>query len=277
MSTACTARYAVMGHPVGHSRSPFIHAAFALQTGQDLEYTAIEVAPGGFAAAAERFWAGQGRGLNITLPFKEEAFALSTLRTRRAARAGAVNTLWRDDAGAVHGDNTDGAGLVRDLTNNLALTLEGAGVLLLGAGGAARGVVGPLLDAGAGRLVIANRTPARADALATDFAGVAPVHACAFAALGSDGFDIIINATSASLGGELPPLPKGVLRPGGACYDMMYASEPTVFVRWGRANSAGCAAHGIGMLVEQAAESFFVWRGVRPHTAPVIAELELQL
>lgn len=262
-----TDRYAVFGHPIAHSKSPQIHAAFARQTGQDMTYAAILAPLDGFPASVAAFVATGGRGANITVPFKEEAFRLAQQRTPRAERAGAVNTLVFAD-GEIRGDNTDGAGLVADLTRNLHRPLGGRRILLLGAGGAARGVIEPLLDEAPAALVIANRTVARAQELADLFGrGVA---ACGFDTTGS-GFDVVINATSASLAGELPPLSPAVFAPDALAYDMMYGRD-TPFLAFARAHGAA-TADGLGMLVEQAAEAFHVWRGVRPDTAPVIAAL----
>ena len=269
-------RYAVVGNPIAHSRSPFIHRRFAAETGERVEYHALLVEPGGFRAAVERFRTGGGCGLNVTLPFKEEAFVLSDRRSGRAERAGAVNTLWFD-GGAVCGDNTDGVGLVRDLTRNLAVGVERRSVLLLGAGGAARGAVGPLLDEGPERLVVANRTMGRAAELARRFEGQGPVSAAALDALPAGGFDVVVNATAASLAGGLPHLPRGVLRAGGVAYDMAYAARPTPFVEWGAGEGAAVAADGLGMLVEQAAEAFRIWRGREPRTPPVIEALRARL
>ena len=269
-------RYAVMGHPIAHSKSPFIHRRFAADTGEPVAYDALLVEPGGFRDAVERFRARGGRGLNVTIPFKEEAFALAGRRSGRAERAGAVNTLWFDDA-AVCGDNTDGVGLVRDLVRNLAVGVEGRSVLLLGAGGAARGVAGPLLDERPRRLAIANRTPSRAVELARRFEGQGPVGVVALDALPAGGFEIVVNATAASLTGDLPPLPRGTLRPGGVAYDTAYAARPTPFVDWGAGQGAAIATDGLGMLVEQAAESFRLWRGREPRTAPVIEALRAHL
>lgn len=266
-----TDRYAVMGHPVAHSKSPFIHARFAAQTGQAMRYEAIDVAPGGFARAVEAFRAEGGRGLNVTLPFKEEAWRWVRERTPRAQRAGAVNTIWFDPR--ARGDNTDGAGLVHDIEVNHGGVLAGRRILLLGAGGAARGVLGPLLDARPGSVVVANRTARRAHALAEAFADQGPVRGCGLDALGGERFELVVNATSASLSGELPAIPDTVLAPGAWCYDMVYGDTPTVFMAWARGRGASTVLDGLGMLVEQAAESFEIWRGVRPHTAPVIAAL----
>lgn len=270
-------RYAVIGHPVGHSLSPAIHARFAEQTGEALDYGRIDAPADGFAAAAARFFGDGGRGLNVTVPFKAEARAWCTHASARARRAGAVNTLTAA-ADGVEGDNTDGVGLVRDLTENLGLTLAGARLLLIGAGGAARGVLGPLLAAGPAAIVIANRTAERASELAGAFASDGPVTGGGFDAIdGAGAFDVIINASAASLGGDLPPLPDGLLRGGGTVYDMMYGPAAGPFLDWGRRAGAATAVDGLGMLVEQAAESFGLWRGVHPRTAPVLAALRSQL
>ena len=269
-------RYAVMGHPIAHSKSPFIHRRFAAATGESVAYEALHVEPGDFRSAVERFRADDGRGLNVTIPFKEEAFALAGGRSKRAIRAGAVNTLWFEGP-EVCGDNTDGVGLVRDLTRNLGIDIESRSVLLLGAGGAARGVVGPLLDELPQRLVIANRTVSRAVELAKRFAQQGAVSAVALDALGTEPFDIVVNATAASLAGDLPPLPPGTLRVGGVAYDTAYAAQPTPFVRWGLGEGAAVATDGLGMLVEQAAEAFRIWRRVEPRTGPVIDALRMHL
>ncbi|HKC17204.1 MAG TPA: shikimate dehydrogenase [Steroidobacteraceae bacterium] len=267
-------RYAVIGHGLGHSRSPQIHALFAQSTGQSMQYGLIDVPAAGFAAAVGDFFAGGGRGLNVTLPHKEAALALATRLTPRARRAGAVNTLaygTGSDATAVLGDNTDGAGLVRDITVNLGYALTGARVLLLGAGGAARGVIAPLLEGGVGELEIHNRTAARAQRLAQEFADLGAIASGGDAA--GNGYDLIINATSASLRGEVPHVPPKACGPHTLCYDMAYGASETVFMHWARAAGAAGAMMGLGMLVEQAAESFLLWRGVRPDTAPVLAAL----
>ena len=271
-----TDRYAVMGHPIAHSRSPFIHGRFAAEFDEPVAYEALLVDPGGFRYAVERFRDEGGRGLNVTIPFKEEAFGLADQRARRAERAGAVNTLWFDGE-SVCGDNTDGVGLVRDLTRNLGVDLEARSVLLLGAGGAARGVIGPLLDERPQRVVIANRTSSRAEDLARQFESQGPVSASGFDALPAGGFDVVVNATAASLSGDLPPLPRGTLRAGGVTYDTAYAARPTPFVKWGEGEGASIASDGLGMLVEQAAESFRIWREREPQTGPVIAALRAEL
>ena len=258
-------RYAVIGNPVAHSKSPWIHAEFARATGQDIDYGRVEAPRGGFAAAVQAFRAAGGKGLNVTLPFKEEAFALCAEASARARAARAVNTLaFREE---VFGDNTDGAGLVRDLAQNLHVSMKGCRVLLLGAGGAAQGVVGALLDAGVGALVVANRTVSRAQALAARFPGV---KGQGFEGL-EGAFDIVVNATSAGLADAALPLPPGVLRPGVLAYEMVYGRD-TPFLAAARAAGAR-ASDGLGMLVEQAAESFFVWRGVRPATGAVLERM----
>jgi shikimate dehydrogenase len=274
-----TDRYAVFGNPVGHSKSPRIHALFAEQTGQDISYQAILAAKDGFAAAVGDFIArggGPARGANVTVPFKEEAFRLSTRRTPRAAAAGAVNTL-SFEAGAIIGDNTDGAGLVRDLKNNLGCDPGERRILLLGAGGAARGVILPLLLESPAELVIANRTEETAARVALEFArlpgcavAVKP-DSSGFAGLAGRSFDLVINATSAGLSGAALPLPGSVFGPRCVAYEMVYGKE-TAFLHQARQCGAR-VADGLGMLVEQAAEAFLIWRGVRPHTAPVLAAL----
>jgi shikimate dehydrogenase len=270
-------RYCVFGNPVGHSKSPLIHAAFAAQCGQDLSYEALLVPLDGFAASVRAFVAADGHGANVTVPFKEEAFHLADRLTVRAELAAAVNTL-RFDGAEILGDNTDGAGLLRDLSVNLAYSLAGKRVLLLGAGGAARGVIAPLLDHRPGLLVIANRNVARAQDLAqrfTTLAGGLVPRACGYPELAGQSFDLVINATSASLAGALPPLPvaAGFFAPASLAYDMMYGQGDTPFLALARAQGAARLADGLGMLVEQAAEAFHLWRGVRPDSAPVIAAL----
>ncbi|MDP3420595.1 MAG: shikimate dehydrogenase [Thiobacillus sp.] len=262
-----TDRYAVFGHPIAHSKSPQIHAAFARQTVQDMTYEAILAPKDGFADSVAAFIAAGGRGANVTVPFKEEAFRLAGRLSSRAERAGAVNTL-RFDADGIFGDNTDGAGLVADLTRNLGCVLAGKRVLLVGAGGAARGVIEPLLAQQPAEVVIANRTVSRAQELAALFGH--GVSASGFDALDTP-FDLVINATAASLAGELPPLPPRVFTAATLAYDMMYGRD-TPFLDFARSHGAA-TADGLGMLVEQAAEAFTLWRGVRPDTAPVIAAL----
>ncbi len=266
-------RYAVIGHPVGHSLSPRIHARFAAQTGEDMIYELLEAPADGFAGTARAFFEAGGRGLNVTVPFKAEAFAWADCATGRANAAAAANTLTRRDEGRIEADNTDGVGLVRDLEHNLGLALRGARILVIGAGGAARGVLGPILAREPKSVFIANRTPERAWELADAFAELGPVGAGGFGELGERGFDLVINASAASLGGTLPPIPAHAVARGAAVYDMMYGDAARAFLQWGRNAGAELVSDGLGMLVEQAAESFLVWRGRRPETAPVLAEL----
>lgn len=265
-----TDRYAVFGHPIKHSKSPRIHRLFAAQTGQTLEYIAEEVPAEQFQAAVEAFFAAGGKGLNCTVPLKELAWSYADHKTERAQLSKAVNTLSLQPDGAILGDNTDGIGLVTDLTTNHGIALSGARILILGAGGASRGIILPILEKSPKTLVIANRTKDKAVKLAAEFHGKGPVTGCGFDDLANRQFDLILNATSASLSGQLPPLPTGLLAAGGMCYDLAYGNEPTAFVRWGQDNHAAKSLDGLGMLVEQAAEAFFIWRGVRPKTRPVI-------
>lgn len=271
-------RYAVIGNPIAHSKSPRIHSLFAAQTGQTLSYEALLAPLDGFVATIAAFRAAGGRGLNVTVPFKLEAFDLADRHTPRALAAGAVNTL-AFGADGVLGDNTDGAGILRDITVNLGCPVASKRTLLLGAGGAARGTVLPLLEAGPASLTIANRTASRAAELAEEFARTGPLRprGCGFADLAGQHFDVVINATSASLSDAAPDLPAGLYAPGSLAYDMMYGKGDTPFLVQARQQGAARLADGLGMLVEQAAESFFLWRGVRPDTAAVLAELRAAL
>lgn len=266
-------RYAVVGNPIAHSKSPDIHRRFAEQTGQDIEYLKILVELGHFSESVNAFIAEGGRGLNVTLPFKEDAWAYAVQLSERAERAGAVNTLIVQQDGSCRGDNTDGFGLVRDLTVNHGMHLAGTRILLLGAGGAARGVLAPLLEQAPAGLIIANRTASKALALAADFAEFGKIEGGGFDTFANQDFDLIINATSLSLEQSVPPLPATALRRDGVVYDMVYSNQPTAFAQWGLAQGASRALDGLGMLVEQAAESFYLWRGVRPDTRPVIEAL----
>lgn len=272
-----TDRYAVIGNPVAHSKSPQIHAAFAQQTGQQLEYTSLFVEIGQLADAVAEFQQNQGKGLNITVPFKQDAWALSTELSERAQRAGAVNTLILRAEGDYYGDTTDGVGLVTDLIKNHDLNLNNKRILILGAGGAVRGVLEPILNECPTELVIANRTVSKAGQLAEDFNKLGKISASSFEALADRQFDLIINGTSASLAGELPPLPDGILTTKACVYDMMYAAKATPFMLWGEQQDAAQCFDGLGMLVEQAAESFYLWRGVRPETSTVIQQLRKDL
>lgn len=263
-------RYAVFGHPIKHSKSPRIHGLFAEQTGQILEYSALEVPAEQFQTAIEAFFAKGGKGANCTVPLKELAWSYADHKTERAQLSKAVNTLALQTDGSILGDNTDGIGLVTDLTANHGIALSGLRILILGAGGASRGIILPVLEQAPQTLVIANRTADKAVKLAAEFHDKGPISGCGFVALENRQFDLILNATSASLSGQLPPLPEGLLATGGNCYDLAYGNEPTAFVRWGQDNHAANSLDGLGMLVEQAAEAFFIWRGVRPKTQPVI-------
>lgn len=270
-------RYAVFGNPIRHSRSPQIHAAFAAQTQQQLSYRAHLVELGQFDRAAREFFAGGGKGFNITVPFKLDAFAFAQELSGRAKRAGAVNTLALQADGTIYGDNTDGVGLARDITENLGWKLAERRILILGAGGAVRGILEPLLRYQPDLVVIANRTVEKAQQLARSFGDIGEVRACRFEGLAGNQFDIVINATSASLAGELPPLPGDLLNDGCCCYDLMYGAQPTPFMVWAASEMAWAVADGLGMLVEQAAEAFWTWRGVRPKTQPVIEMLRAGL
>ncbi|HEX2492748.1 MAG TPA: shikimate dehydrogenase [Steroidobacter sp.] len=269
-------RYAVIGYPVAHSWSPFIHGMFAQQTGHNLTYSRLEAAPERFIAETTAFFASGGKGLNVTVPHKQAAFAFAHERTARAEMAGAVNTLAAREDGVV-GDNTDGVGLITDLRRNLALELAGARILLLGAGGAARGVLAPLLEAGPREIEIANRRADRAVDLANEFAPLGEVHGCGFDEISrTHTFDLVLNATSASLQGAVPAVPPGAIGPATLCYDMAYAKGDTAFTRWAKDAGSERTATGWGMLVEQAAESFMLWRGLRPDTKFVLEVLEAQ-
>ncbi len=265
-------QYRVFGDPIEHSKSPTIHALFAEQCGEALEYSKQRVAPENFTETCDDFFQCGGRGLNITLPLKELAFHYAHKTTVRAELAGAVNTLAEKD-GTLWGDNTDGVGLATDLFHNLGWEIEQKRVLILGAGGAVRGVLAPLLERGPKTLVIANRTAAKAESLAQNFIRLGPVSAGGYEDIPAEPFDLIINGTSMSLSGAAPPIPGACLGSDSACYDLAYAKEPTAFLRWAERQGCQHRADGLGMLVEQAAEAFQLWRGVRPKTAPVIASL----
>jgi shikimate dehydrogenase len=269
-------QYGVFGHPVGHTLSPFIHGVFARDTGQEMSYRAYDVAPEEFNERVHAFFAGGGRGLNVTLPHKVAAVEVAQELTGRAAHAAAVNTLAMQ-GDALLGDNTDGVGLVHDLCDNLGLIITQRRVLILGAGGATRGVLAPLLGLEPAIVVIANRTPERAEALAAAFSDLGVTQGVGFAYVGDTPFDLIINATSASLSGEIPPIPAGAISSQTACYDLAYGRSAMGFVRWAQQSGCALAVQGLGMLVEQAAESFRLWRGVRPQTAEVLAALKARV
>ena len=266
-------QYGVVGHPVAHSLSPFIHAMFARQTGQSMSYRLFDFAPEALQERIADFFARGGRGLNITLPYKIVAMACAQELTGRAGHAGAVNTLAMRKDGTILGDNTDGVGLTHDLCVNQRVLVTRRRLLIIGAGGAARGVIAPLLGLEPQAIVITNRTADRAKALAAAFAQLGPVQGMGFRDIADGPYDLVINATSASLTGEIPDVPPAIVGPDTFCYDMAYGKGDTPFVRWCRKLGCQAAVPGWGMLVEQAAESFRLWRGVRPLTAPVLSAL----
>lgn len=271
-----TDRYAVIGNPISHSKSPLIHTAFAQQTAQDMAYTALEGPLDGFAAAVHAFRDAGGRGMNVTAPFKLQAFDLATDRLERAELAGATNAL-KFEGDRILADNFDGVGLVNDLQHNLGVALAGQRVLLLGAGGAVRGALLPFLAQQPAELVIANRTAEKATALAAAFAARGRVTGCGFSDLAGERFDVVLNATSASLKAELPAVPLSVFTEATLAYELVYGKGLTPFLRLARNAGVPRLADGVGMLVEQAAEAFVWWRGVRPDTAPVIARMTVPL
>ena len=266
-------QYAVVGNPVKHSKSPRIHRLFASQMGLELEYTAIQLEAENFESQVQKFFAGGGAGLNVTVPFKEKAFLLADSCSERASLAQAVNTLSLDADGALVGDNTDGVGLVRDIKLNHRFEIQQRRILLLGAGGAVRGALSALVAEDPAEITIVNRSADKALQLKTEFEHLVKLTASGFGDLDAIGFDLVINGTSLSLEGKLPPVSKAVISSACCCYDMMYADSDTVFVSWARANGAVLALDGLGMLVEQAAESFAIWHGLRPQTQPVISQL----
>lgn len=270
-------KYAVFGNPIKQSRSPAIHTAFAKQFDQAMQYRAVLVNLDGFAEATVNFFKSGGAGLNITVPFKREAFEFANQISDRASRAGAVNTLIQRPDGSIFGDNTDGIGLVRDMIANLGWRINGLRVLILGAGGAVRGVLEPLLREQPKELLVVNRTPERAGELAEEFADMGPLEGGGYSLIGERQFDLIINGTSGSLTGEMPELPGSLLTERSCCYDMVYGPQPTVFMRWAAHHAVWAVADGLGMLVEQAAESFYLWRDLRPETGPVINQIRAAL
>jgi shikimate dehydrogenase len=266
--------YGVVGHPVAHSWSPFIHGLFARETGQNLTYRMYDFTPEEFAERVREFFTLGGRGLNITVPHKIAAVGLASELTPRASHAGAVNTLAMQKDGTLLGDNTDGAGLVRDLCDNLGLVIIRRRILIVGAGGATRGVIAPLLALEPAEVVIANRTPERARDLAATFARLGTVRGMGINDVSGDPYDLVINATSASLSADLPPMSNTVVGPETVCYDMAYGKTETPFLQWSLRRDCARAVQGWGMLVEQAAESFRVWRGLKPATATVLTALK---
>ena len=273
MNMAGADRYAVVGYPVKHSRSPFIHGMFAKQCDQVISYQLMEVSPAQLDTEIKRFFESGGKGLNITVPHKQTVMSSLQFQTPRAEFAGAVNTIVLLQDGALLGDNTDGVGLLNDLTQNLHFDLRDSRILMLGAGGAARGVLAPLLQQAPAEIIIANRNIARADELVEEFMTLGTLSSVRFNDIEPHTFDLIVNATSASLQGEMPELPAGIVSERTLCYDMAYGKDDTVFTAWAKQHGAADAVQGWGMLVEQAAESFFLWRGVRPDTKPVLQAL----
>lgn len=266
-------RYAVIGHPIAHSKSPIIHQLFAEQTNEAISYEAIDVLPDQLSEMISKFTAEGGRGLNVTVPHKQDALRLMDTLTERAKLAGAVNTITFTDKGELAGDNTDGIGLIADLRDNLQIELIDASILILGAGGATRGIIPPLMEQRPAELLIANRTIDKAQSLSTAFSDLGNIDACGFDNLDGRHFNLIINATSAGLEGELPPFPTSILNPDTICYDLSYSMHATPFIAWAKQHGCKHAYQGWGMLVEQAAESFAIWRGIRPETQKVRARL----
>ncbi len=270
-------RYAVFGNPIAHSKSPQIHTLFAEQTKQAIQYTAELAEPGQFDSAVKSFINNGGKGLNVTVPFKEDAWRYATKLSDRAQRAGAVNTLKVELDGSLSGDTTDGTGLVCDLVTNHHIQIKNKDVLIIGAGGAVRGVIEALLAEQPASLLIANRTKQKATQLADIFSDLGTINGCGLDEINERDFDIVINGTSASLKGDLPPLPNSIFKKNSCSYDMMYAAQSTPFMQWSKENGASRVFDGLGMLVEQAAEAFFIWRGVKPKTASVIQTIRKQL
>lgn len=270
-------RYAVFGNPVKHSRSPQIHTLFAQQTKQSLIYTAELAEIGEFHPAVRQFIKNNGKGINITVPFKEDAWQLADTHSARAQRAGAVNTLMLQQDGSLYGDTTDGTGLIRDLQQNHHIQIKDKDILIIGAGGAVRGVLQALLELQPSSLLICNRTKQKALQLAEDFSDLGNIRGCGLDEIDQSSFDIVINGTSASLKGDLLPLPDTIFRKNSCSYDMMYSAEATPFMKWSIDNGAEQVFDGLGMLVEQAAESFFIWRGVKPETKTVIKHIRNSL
>lgn len=265
--------YAVFGNPVKHSKSPQIHKLFAQQTNQSLFYSAELAEIGQFDQAVKNFIQNNGKGLNVTVPFKEDAWRCATEHSERAQRAGAVNTLVVQHDGSLYGDTTDGVGLVRDLIQNHNIQIKAKDILIIGAGGAVRGVLEAILEQQPASLLISNRTKQKAVQLAKDFSDLGNINGCGLNEVDGSDFDIVINGTSASLQGDLPPLPESIFRKSSCSYDMMYAAQATPFMLWSTNNGAAQVLDGLGMLVEQAAESFYLWRKVRPETKPVIQHI----
>jgi len=266
--------YAVFGNPVKHSKSPQIHTLFAEQIGIALKYQAIEVPTENFNEYVKLFSSLGGKGLNITVPFKEDACSVCTSLTQRAENSGSVNTIRIDEHKNIHGDTTDGQGLINDLTINYSINLKNKSILILRAGGSVKAILEPFCNQEPGSIIIANRTVSRAEQLAKKFSDQGNIEACSYAELSNRSFDLIINGTSLSLRGELPPIPGIVINNGACCYDLMYSDTDTIFMKWAAEQGASKVVDGLGMLVEQAAEAFLIWHGVKPDTAPVIQALK---
>jgi shikimate dehydrogenase len=266
-------RYAVIGHPIAHSKSPIIHQLFAQQTGQNIRYEALDVPPDQLQETLSNFFADGGHGLNVTVPHKTSVMELMDQLTPQARLAGAVNTITRLENGKLEGDNTDGIGLIADLRDNLHIELMDSSILILGAGGATRGIVPPLLEQIPAEVVIANRTVEKAEELVSSFNDLGNLSACGFEELAARKFHLIINATSAGLAGDLPPFPDSIVGSDTICYDLSYSMRDTPFIAWAKMHGCAKAFQGWGMLVEQAAESFAIWQGVRPETAQVLRQL----
>jgi shikimate dehydrogenase len=269
--------YAVFGNPVEHSKSPDIHTAFAKANDEKISYKRQHIDIGAFEKEAQKFFKSGGKGLNVTLPFKLDAYNFAENLTQRAKIAGAVNTLSVGYDGKIQGDTTDGIGITRDIVDNLGWAINGKKVLVLGAGGAVRGILQPILELLPQNVVIANRTIEKALKLSKIFADMGNLLGCDFQMLGGQQFDVVINGTSATLSNKIPPLPRGLLSKNAVCYEMMYGSQQSIFLEWAKNNGAAQISDGLGMLVEQAAESFYVWRGVRPETRAVISMLKKQI
>lgn len=274
-------KYAVLGNPVSHSKSPLIHSLFAEQTDQAMNYLAIPLEENEFEDFVRDFFAEGGGGLNVTVPFKGNAFSLAASCSPRAELAQAVNTLFLDDEGNICGDNTDGFGLITDLKLNNRVAISGKRVLILGAGGAVRGIMAALVHENAAVITIVNRTVSKAELLAEEMQSMAPIEAMSYemlreAASNGQSYDLIINGTSSSLQGDMPELDAKLIAPGCCCYDLMYSATDTPFVQWAKQEGASLSIDGLGMLVEQAAEAFALWRGVRPNTVPVMEHLRKQ-
>lgn len=269
-------KYAVFGHPIKHTKSPRIHQLFAEQTQQKICYEAQDIPAKSFQSAVQDFLSQGGKGLNCTLPLKELAWQYADQLSTRAQHSKAVNTLILQKNDVLLGDNTDGIGLVTDLIDNHHIVLANRKILILGAGGASRGIIAPLMQQRPQRIVIANRTTAKAITLSHEFSSLGAIEGCGYQTIKHHPFDLIINATSTSLSGKLPPLSAHLLAEKGCCYDLVYADKATAFVLWGQAHKAIKSLDGLGMLVEQAAQSFYLWRGIRPKTATIIALLNAE-